>query len=105
MPGLGEPVLVAGVHVGEIAGTSLANGQGVIHMDIDPAKLPHLYRDATAELVPNTPLKDMQVDIQPGTPLGRARCPPARRSPSARRPRRSTPTSCWPHWTAIRANG
>jgi phospholipid/cholesterol/gamma-HCH transport system substrate-binding protein len=67
VPGLGEPVLVAGVHVGEIAGTSLAHGQGVIHMDIDPAKLPHLYRDATAELVPNTPLKDMQVDIQPGT--------------------------------------
>jgi phospholipid/cholesterol/gamma-HCH transport system substrate-binding protein len=67
VPGLGEPVLVAGVHVGEIAGTSLAHGQGVIHMDIDPAKLPHLYRNASAELVPNTPLKDMQVDIQPGT--------------------------------------
>jgi phospholipid/cholesterol/gamma-HCH transport system substrate-binding protein len=68
VPGLGEPVLVAGVHVGEIAGTSLANGQGIIHMDIDPSKLRHLYRNASAELVPNTPLKDMQVDIQPGTP-------------------------------------
>ncbi|HET9104967.1 MAG TPA: MlaD family protein [Solirubrobacteraceae bacterium] len=68
VPGLGEPVLVAGVHVGEITGTSLAGGQGIVHMDIDPGKLPHLYRDASAELVPNTPLKDMQVDIQPGTP-------------------------------------
>lgn len=67
VPGLGEPVLVAGVHVGEIAGTSLAGGRGVVHMDIDPSKLPHLYRDASAELVPNTPLKDMQVDIQPGS--------------------------------------
>ncbi|MGH3610866.1 MAG: MlaD family protein [Pseudonocardiaceae bacterium] len=67
VPGLGEPVLVAGVHVGEIAGNSLAYGQGVIRMDIDPGKLPHLYRNASAELVPNTPLKDMQVDIQPGT--------------------------------------
>lgn len=66
VPGLGEPVNVAGVHVGEIAGTSLQGGQAVLHMDIDPAKLPHLYRDASAELVPNTPLKDMQVDIQPG---------------------------------------
>jgi phospholipid/cholesterol/gamma-HCH transport system substrate-binding protein len=68
VPGLGEPVLVAGVHVGEIAGTSLSGGQGVIHMDIDPSKLHRLYRNASAELVPNTPLKDMQVDIQPGTP-------------------------------------
>ncbi|MDQ6834837.1 MAG: MlaD family protein [Actinomycetota bacterium] len=67
VPGLGEPVLVAGVHVGEIAGTSLQDGRGIVSMDIDPAKLPHLYRDATAELVPNTPLKDMQVDIQPGS--------------------------------------
>jgi phospholipid/cholesterol/gamma-HCH transport system substrate-binding protein len=68
VPGLGEPVLVAGVHVGEIAGTSLNRGQGVIHMDIDPSKLRRLYRNATAELIPNTPLKDMQIDIQPGSP-------------------------------------
>jgi phospholipid/cholesterol/gamma-HCH transport system substrate-binding protein len=67
VPGLGEPVLVAGVHVGEISGTSLRNGQGIIHMDIDPSKLPRLYRNASAELVPNTPLDDMQVEIQPGS--------------------------------------
>jgi phospholipid/cholesterol/gamma-HCH transport system substrate-binding protein len=70
VPGLGEPVNVAGVHVGEITGTSLQSGQGVIHMEIDPTKLPgrQLYRDAHADLVPNTPLKDMQVNIAPGTP-------------------------------------
>jgi phospholipid/cholesterol/gamma-HCH transport system substrate-binding protein len=68
VPGLGEPVNVAGVHVGEIVGTSLHNGVGVIHMDIDPSKLRRLYRNATAELVPNTPLKDMEIDIQPGSP-------------------------------------
>ncbi|HTD77345.1 MAG TPA: MlaD family protein [Chloroflexota bacterium] len=69
VPGLGEPVNVAGVHVGEITGASLQGGQGVIHMQIDPAKLPGaaLYRDAHADLVPNTPLKDMQVNINPGT--------------------------------------
>jgi phospholipid/cholesterol/gamma-HCH transport system substrate-binding protein len=65
-PGLGEPVNVAGVHVGEITGTTLLDGQGVIHMEIDPSKMPHLYRDAHADLVPNTPLKDMQVNITPG---------------------------------------
>jgi phospholipid/cholesterol/gamma-HCH transport system substrate-binding protein len=66
VPGLGEPVNVAGVHVGEITGTSLQNGQGIVHMQIDPSKLPHMYRDAHADLVPNTPLKDMEVDIAPG---------------------------------------
>jgi phospholipid/cholesterol/gamma-HCH transport system substrate-binding protein len=66
VPGLGEPVNVAGVHVGEIVGTSLQNGRGVIHMEIDPSKLTRVYRDASADLVPNTPLKDMEVDIQPG---------------------------------------
>jgi len=64
--GLGEPVTVAGVRVGQITGTSLRDGQAIIHMEIDPAQLAHLYRDAHAELVPNTPLKDMEVDIAPG---------------------------------------
>lgn len=66
--GLGEPVNVAGVRVGQITGTSLRDGQAIIHMQIDPGKVPHLYRDAHADLIPNTPLKDMQVDIAPGDP-------------------------------------
>ncbi len=93
-PGLGEPVNVAGVHVGEITGTSLHGGQGVIHMEIDPHKLPRLFRDAQASLVPNTPLKDMQVNIIPGTAKPLARWPTGARFRSRRRPRRSTPTSC-----------
>ncbi len=84
VPGLGEPVNVAGVHVGEITGTELRNGQGVINMEIDPSKLPgdHLYRDAHADLVPNTPLKDMQVNINPGN--GRHRRAAARRDDPGR---------------------
>jgi phospholipid/cholesterol/gamma-HCH transport system substrate-binding protein len=66
-PGLGEPVNVAGVRVGQITGTTLENGQGVLHMSIDPTKLKHVFRDARADLIPNTPLKDMQVNIFPGT--------------------------------------
>jgi phospholipid/cholesterol/gamma-HCH transport system substrate-binding protein len=68
VPGLGEPVNVAGVHVGEITGTSLQNGRGVIHMEIDPSKMKQLFANASADLVPNTPLKDMQVNIVPGSP-------------------------------------
>lgn len=67
-PGLGEPVNVAGVRVGQITGTSLRDGQGIVHMQIDPNKVRRLYADAHADLVPNTPLKDMQVNIWPGTP-------------------------------------
>jgi phospholipid/cholesterol/gamma-HCH transport system substrate-binding protein len=65
--GLGEPVNVAGVRVGQITGTELSDGQAIVHMSIDPSKLPHVFRGAHAALVPNTPLKDMQVDIYPGS--------------------------------------
>lgn len=69
VPGLGEPVDVAGVHVGEILGVKLTNGQGIVQMEIDPSKgVHHLYRNAYAQLVPNTPLMDMYVDINPGSP-------------------------------------
>jgi len=68
VPGLGEPVNVAGVRVGQISGVSLDQGQAVIHMQIDPSKVGTMYRDAHADLVPRTPLKDMEVDIVPGHP-------------------------------------
>jgi phospholipid/cholesterol/gamma-HCH transport system substrate-binding protein len=67
-PGLGEPVQVAGVRVGEITGTSLENGLGVVHMAIFPSDLPHVYKNANANLIPNSPLKDMEIDMSPGTP-------------------------------------
>lgn len=67
VPGLGEPVNVAGVRVGQINGTSLQDGQAIIHMQIDPSQLPAIYRNARADLVPRTPLKDMEVNIWPGT--------------------------------------
>ena len=68
--GLGEPVNVAGVRVGQITGTGLKDGQAIVHMTIDPSRLPRVYRDAHAQLVPNTPLADMQIDIVPGSGCG-----------------------------------
>jgi phospholipid/cholesterol/gamma-HCH transport system substrate-binding protein len=67
-PDLGAAVNVAGVKVGQIAGVQLRDGRGVLELRIDPGKLPHVYAGATAALVPNTPLKDMQVDLVPGDP-------------------------------------
>jgi phospholipid/cholesterol/gamma-HCH transport system substrate-binding protein len=68
VPGLGEPVDIAGVHVGEILGVQLRSGQGVIEMEINrDAGVEHLYKNASAVLTPNTPLDDMYVDINPGS--------------------------------------
>lgn len=70
-PGLGEPVNVAGVRVGQVSGVELRNGRGLLTLRIDPGKMAHLYPGTRAMLVPNTPLKDMQVDLAPGRPAGR----------------------------------
>jgi phospholipid/cholesterol/gamma-HCH transport system substrate-binding protein len=64
--GLGQPVNVAGVRVGTVLGASLREGAADVTLSIDPGKLPHVYADASAVLAPNTPLMDMQVDLDPG---------------------------------------
>jgi phospholipid/cholesterol/gamma-HCH transport system substrate-binding protein len=51
-------------------------------MQIDPSQLPALYRDAHADLVPRTPLKDMEVDIWPGR-RSAGRLPPGATIPVA----------------------
>ncbi len=65
-PGLGQAVNVAGVRVGQISGAKLNDGVAQLSLEIDPKKLPHVYTNATAALVPNTPLKDMIVELGPG---------------------------------------
>jgi phospholipid/cholesterol/gamma-HCH transport system substrate-binding protein len=67
-PGLGQPAEVAGVPVGQISGAIVRDGHALVTLTIERSRLPHLYRNATAALVPNTPLEDLQVDLEPGTP-------------------------------------
>jgi phospholipid/cholesterol/gamma-HCH transport system substrate-binding protein len=69
-PGLGAAVNVAGVKVGQIAGRELDDGRGVLILRMDPEKLPEIHQGTRAALVPNTPLKDMQVDLIPGDVRG-----------------------------------
>jgi len=66
-PGMGAPVTVAGVTVGQIDGRRLKDGRGLVRASIDPSRLPEVYADARAALVPNTPLKDMQIRLNPGS--------------------------------------
>lgn len=67
-PGLGAPVNVAGVKVGQIGGVELEDGRAVLELRLDPDEAPPVHRGARALLVPATPLNDMQVDLAPGDP-------------------------------------
>jgi phospholipid/cholesterol/gamma-HCH transport system substrate-binding protein len=65
-PGQGQTVRVAGVRVGDIAAVEYEDGHAVVTMDIDRKFLP-VYRDATILLRPKTGLKDMFLELNPGT--------------------------------------
>lgn len=67
--GIGQPVNVAGVRVGSVVKTSHdRDGNAVIELEIHRDDLRHVYRDARVAIEPITPLKDMQVNLDPGTP-------------------------------------
>ena len=66
-PGQGQTVRVAGVRVGDIDAVDYENGHAVVTMAIDRQFLP-IYRNATILLRPKTGLKDMFLELDPGTP-------------------------------------
>ena len=66
-PGQGQSVRVSGVQIGDIGNVTLKNGIAVVALDIQE-KFKHLiHTDATALLRPRTGLKDMFVELNPGT--------------------------------------
>jgi len=71
VPGQGQRVRVAGAKVGLVSGVDLVDGQAVVSMDIDRDLVEHgdltIRSDATALLRPRTGLKDMFVELDPGT--------------------------------------
>lgn len=68
-PGQGQTVDIAGVQVGEISNVELKDGRAVVTMRIDP-RYGEVYPDATMLLRPKTGLKDMVVELDPGTRAG-----------------------------------
>jgi phospholipid/cholesterol/gamma-HCH transport system substrate-binding protein len=74
-PGQGQTVRVSGVRVGDISGVKLKDGHAVVTMSLDPQYKDLVHTDATALLRPKTGLKDMFIELDPGT----ARAPLARR--------------------------
>jgi phospholipid/cholesterol/gamma-HCH transport system substrate-binding protein len=66
VPGQGQTVDIAGVQVGDIDSVDLKNGVAVVSMNIRNKYKP-IYRDAHMLLRPKTGLKDMIVELDPGT--------------------------------------
>jgi phospholipid/cholesterol/gamma-HCH transport system substrate-binding protein len=65
VPGQGQTVNIAGVPIGEIGGVKLENGVAVVQMKLKPHH--PVYKNATLLLRPKTGLKDMYIEMDPGT--------------------------------------
>jgi len=66
-PGQGQTVRVAGMRVGDIGAVELEDGLAVVRMDLEPEYSDLVRRDATALLRPRTGLKDMFLELDPGS--------------------------------------
>jgi phospholipid/cholesterol/gamma-HCH transport system substrate-binding protein len=69
--GQGQAVTIAGVQVGLVGAVKLDNGRAVVTMNIYPKYKP-IYQNATVLLRPRTPLKDMYLSLDPGSPSASA---------------------------------
>jgi phospholipid/cholesterol/gamma-HCH transport system substrate-binding protein len=65
--GQGQTVRVAGVRIGDIGDVQLKDGRAVVQMVIDPEYKGLVRTDAHALLRPRTGLKDMFIDLEPGS--------------------------------------
>jgi phospholipid/cholesterol/gamma-HCH transport system substrate-binding protein len=66
-PGQGQTVRVSGVKVGDISKVTLKDGVAIVETTIDPEYKHIAHEDATALLRPKTGLKDMFIELDPGT--------------------------------------
>ena len=66
-PGQGQTVRVAGVEVGRISGVKVVRGVAAVDVELEPEYKDLIRQDATALLRPKTALKDMFLEVSPGT--------------------------------------
>jgi phospholipid/cholesterol/gamma-HCH transport system substrate-binding protein len=67
VPGQGQSVRVAGVQVGQIGAVRVEDGLAIVEMDIEAKYADLIREDASALLRPRTGLKDMFMEVDPGT--------------------------------------
>ncbi|MGH2967922.1 MAG: MlaD family protein, partial [Solirubrobacteraceae bacterium] len=65
--GQGQTVRVSGVRIGDIGAVELKDGRAIVRMDIDSEYKELVRTNATALLRPKTGLKDMFIQLEPGT--------------------------------------
>src|SRR5438270_1169513 len=68
MPGQGQTVRVSGVQIGDVGSVNVKGGVAIIQLDINKKYSHIIHTDATALLRPKTGLKDMFIELNPGTP-------------------------------------
>ena len=66
-PGQGQTVRTAGVKIGEIGDVELEDGKAVVTLELEKKYEGYIRRDATVLLRTKTGLKDMFVEVDPGT--------------------------------------
>ena len=66
-PGQGQSVRVAGIQVGQITDVHVEDGVAVVDVEIEKKYANLIRRDATALLRPKTALKDMFLEVDPGS--------------------------------------
>jgi phospholipid/cholesterol/gamma-HCH transport system substrate-binding protein len=72
LPGQGQAVNVSGVRVGDIADVELEDGKAIATLNIQE-RFARVYPDASALLRPKTGVKDMIMELDPGTPSAGAK--------------------------------
>jgi phospholipid/cholesterol/gamma-HCH transport system substrate-binding protein len=68
IPGQGQAVRVSGVQIGQIGAVKLKDGMAEVTLELDQKYRRLIHADATALLRPKTGLKDMFVEVAPGSP-------------------------------------
>src|ERR671917_2477414 len=71
VPGQGQKITIAGVEIGKVGKVELEEGRGIARADIEPKYKGIVRDDATALLRPKTGLKDMFIEIDPGSKSAR----------------------------------
>ena len=66
-PGQGQTVRTAGVEIGQIGKVTLKDGHALVEMQLEPKYKNYIKRNATALLRTKTGLKDMFIEVDPGT--------------------------------------
>jgi phospholipid/cholesterol/gamma-HCH transport system substrate-binding protein len=65
--GQGQTIQISGVRIGDIGSVELRGGRAIVQMLLDPEYKHLVHMDANALLRPKTGLKDMFIDLDPGT--------------------------------------